>query len=460
MCTIRYRHHYLATLFEDFKFFHPDVSISFATFSSYWPANVIKPKAGDYANCCCIKCENPSLKLAALKSHKLIPNEVDIETVLRDIKEDNFNSEDDLKNEMENLLVGPKSFVQVKYLEWDKVEQTEVNVNTGRQNKATTQRMAKYSAAKDLAMDFLTDYKVLREHLSRNEVIKAFVKEKREEALDSEDMVLLQVDWAENGQIVLPNEVQSAYYGGRKNYSLHTGYQYSKHESGGFVSLSDENNHKAEAISAALEPKIKQLVEKGFKEFVFVSDSPTSQYRNGKSAYLTSLWAKNYGIKITWIFTEAGHGKSSADGQGGLVKNLVADKVNMCPDTVISTVEDIKNNIETSIEMFIHTKADIEKIQKEMPKVGPLVGATKVHMIVFDMDGKMKQKNLPNEVNFKSVRIKIGRQISRRGQAENLDDAILEPVRGSFQARRWQAAYEEVADELEENLGSSDIDDE
>ena len=58
------------------------------------------------------------------------------------------------------------------------------------------------------------------------------------------------------------------------------------------------------------------------------------------------------------------------------------------------------------------------------------------------------------------MRIKIGRQISRRGQAENLDDAILEPVRGSFQARRWQAAYEEVADELEENLGSSDIDDE
>ena len=85
-----------------------------------------------------------------------------------------------------------------------------------------------------------------------------------------------------------------------------------------------------------------------------------------------------------------------------------------------------------------------------MPKVGQLVGATKVHMIVFDVDGKMKQKNLPNENNFKSVRIKIGRHIGRRGETENLDDAILEPVRASFQARRWQEAYEEVADELEE----------
>ena len=85
-----------------------------------------------------------------------------------------------------------------------------------------------------------------------------------------------------------------------------------------------------------------------------------------------------------------------------------------------------------------------------MPKVGQLVGATKVHMIVFDVDGKMKQKNLPNENNFKSVRIKIGRHFGRRGETENLDDAILEPVRASFQARRWQEAYEEVADELEE----------
>ena len=79
-----------------------------------------------------------------------------------------------------------------------------------------------------------------------------------------------------------------------------------------------------------------------------------------------------------------------------------------------------------------------------MPKVGQLVGATKVHMIVFDVDGKMKQKNLPNENNFKSVRIKIGRRINRRGEAENLDNAILEPVRASFQARRWQAAMKKT----------------
>ena len=68
--AIRYRHHYLTCLHDDFKYCNPDVTISYATFTSYWPKNIIKPKPGDYANCVCQKCENPSLKINALKSHK------------------------------------------------------------------------------------------------------------------------------------------------------------------------------------------------------------------------------------------------------------------------------------------------------------------------------------------------------------------------------------------------------
>ena len=51
-----------------------------------------------------------------------------------------------------------------------------------------------------------------------------------------------------------------------------------------------------------------------------------------------------YGMKINWIFTESGHGKSVADGIGGLVKNLVAQKVLMEPDVVMSNVREIKEN--------------------------------------------------------------------------------------------------------------------
>ena len=172
-----------------------------------------------------------------------------------------------------------------------------------------------------------------------------------------------------------------------------------------------------------------------------------------------------------------GHGKSAADGIGGSIKNRVLEKVLMSPDTVMNNVEDIKKNIDTSIELFIHTKEDIKKIQDEMPKVGVLIGATKIHEIVFECDGKMRQKNLPNETSYRPVRIKIGRQIVRNREevdpeaevlqegvgADILDDAILEPGRESLRVRRRRAAYAEVVDELADGTDgsdNSDLDDE
>ena len=35
----------------------------------------------------------------------------------------------------------------------------------------------------------------------------------------------------------------------------------------------------------------------------FVSDSPTSQYRNKKMMFLMKQWAKNNKIDVYWIFT-------------------------------------------------------------------------------------------------------------------------------------------------------------
>ena len=95
-----------------------------------------------------------------------------------------------------------------------------------------------------------------------------------------------------------------------------------------------------------MEPKIQELAERGiFSEVIIVSDSPISQYRKGKLTFLISAWAKKFQIKIMWIFSKAGHSKSAADGIGGGIKNKVAEKVLMAPDTVMGNVSDIKNNI-------------------------------------------------------------------------------------------------------------------
>ena len=107
-----------------------------------------------------------------------------------------------------------------------------------------------------------------------------------------------------------------------------------------------------------------------------------------------------------------------------------------------------------------------------MPKkVGSLVGATKIHELVFEY-GKIKKKNLPNESSYQPVKIKIGRQITRQREevrpegevldempVTDLDDVILEPGRETLRSRRRRAALDEVMDELEADL-DSEYDDE
>ena len=49
----------------------------------------------------------------------------------------------------------------------------------------------------------------------------------------------------------------------------------------------------------------------------FVSDSPTTQYRNKTNFWLASIVPRSLGfVYVMWNFLEAGHGKGAPDGMG------------------------------------------------------------------------------------------------------------------------------------------------
>ena len=93
-----------------------------------------------------------------------------------------------------------------------------------------------------------------------------------------------------------------------------------------------------------------------------------------------------------------------------------------------------------------------------------MVSAAKIHELVFESDGKITKKNLPNKAFYQSVKIKIGRTIVRRRdevepegempemEVDDLNDVILEPRRDSLSSRRRQAAYEDVLKLLDNDL--------
>ena len=200
--------------------------------------------------------------------------------------------------------------------------------------------------------------------------------------------------------------MQSAFFAGQTTYEIHTGYQYTKTDS--FASLSDANDHKAEAIAAALNPKIKELVEKGIKKVVICIDGPTSQYRNSKNVYLMKKLAMKHNISIRLLYTEAGHGKSPCDGVGGNLKteveNAVLAKIADSEPVSLHTAEDIKNVLEEkanlTYDIKIHNKGQIKEIKESIPKLGPLNAALKIHEIFINSNGKIKKKESPHRFSL------------------------------------------------------------
>ena len=231
------------------------------------------------------------------------------------------------------------------------------------------------------------------------------------------------MDWAENLEIQVPGEVQSAFFS-HLSISIHTGYLYSKENSGGFASLSDEGSHKAEAIHAALKPTIEKLVDRGIKHIVCVSDSPTSQYRNNKNVWLTKELAKKHQITIEWLYTEAGHGKSCCDGIGGTIKNLLRDLTAFNTSIAISNANDVFQLIKrhTTIDLSWHNKRDIADILDGLPRLSSLKGAGIIHQICFDIAGNMKAKSLPTDPVFHLVQLKILRNNNLNRRLNEEDD--------------------------------------
>ena len=122
------------------------------------------------------------------------------------------------------------------------------------------------------------------------------------------------MDFSENWVISYPNEPQPAYYS-KDPITVHPVVIH--HKEGNetkvktLVLVTDDRVHYAGAIFAFLRV-INNVINNQLPNIRFVhylTDSPTSQYRNAK---ISSVIAKHYDLfskKASWSYFESGHGK-------------------------------------------------------------------------------------------------------------------------------------------------------
>ena len=143
--------------------------------------------------------------------------------------------------------------------------------------------------------------------------------------------VFLIIDFSENYVCKYHKEVQSVQFGAsKKQISLQTGAFYyvdanNEQQCITFSSISDCLRHDTAAAWALLQP-VFELLKKCVPQVEiinFLSDGPSTQYKNKTNFYLFNYFCSKLKIKrSTWNFTGAGHGKSVADGVGGSLKSL------------------------------------------------------------------------------------------------------------------------------------------
>jgi hypothetical protein len=429
---IKYRTSSLLCLFNTFESQNPNIC-TYQTFAKYWPALFVKPSPSEFGTCLCTYCQNIELKVNSLQLRQLVSSHICLENIIEKARDENYDLENQFRAEVDSLADDDKKEIDIAYNQWEKVKQTEVSKNTGRVKGDKMMRQAKHMKAEELGKAVLKEFEQYKQHLERDHIMKAEIKKVRMEANEESDIAVLHIDWAEQHKLTEIKEIQSAYFNGRYTYDIHTGYCYTKEDSHGFASLSDSSDHKAEAIHAALKHKIADLVENGKKRIVICSDSPTSQYRNGKNVYLMKRLAQELKINIRLLFTEAGHGKSPCDGVGGNIKTQVeaAMLASFGQGLLepIHSVQDVKKVIHEKTNLnyhiTIHTQEDIENVKESMPKLGPLVGAMKVHEIFIGEDGVIKKKELPTDTFYKQVTI---RETRLRRPETNLEEPQIDSI--------------------------------
>lgn len=154
-----------------------------------------------------------------------------------------------------------------------------------------------------------------------------------------------------------------------------------------FAVISDELSHNVSAILAFIEhvvPIFKELIPT-ISYIHYISDSPTSQYRNKYMFNVIAEHPNRFGIGASWQYFEAGHGKGPCDGVGAVAKRMADNAVKRHKHVI----QDAKGFFEwaskskSSIQYEWVGSGDISKSDQQIKQMDlqPVKGTMGIHAI-------------------------------------------------------------------------------
>lgn len=393
----------LLNLFRKFKLSHPHIKLSYASFCKLRPFWIVSPSL-KRETCLCTHHENMILVVTKLKQLKMIaentPDEVTKSICCNDQKdiclqricleckdkEIVFTLEESEKND------------DTSYEKWTTKKVKNVIKGQERLCQKTQKECIKCTKNELLSILQSTIHKYMNHVNNMRHQYKKIQQIKKE--LTTKE-VLVHLDFSENYQTKYHREVQSAHFGGSKELlTLHTVVVYYRPsedqniEAVSYCTVSSNIRHDPVAICVHLDPVLSAIKEKvhDIKTIYFLSDSPTTQYRNRKMFYLMGAYlSRQLDVDyLQWHYTESGHGKGAPDGVGGCIKRSADSLVSRSKD--INTCESFIAQLKESCSKITILGIDEKKmnyLDSIMPKDLPtLAGTMKVHQVTWRKSDK------------------------------------------------------------------------
>ena len=208
----------------------------------------------------------------------------------------------------------------VKLRQWRKC----VVMSKGRVFKKT--KLVDLTMKKDEISDLLggTNIEKFRNHCARISTQNQAVELLRN-TLQPHREAAVQMDYSENWSAKYPDEISGVYYDKAQTtlhpmvVHYHDGEKL-KHKS--YVRVSSVSQHTVPTIYSFIFKLMVDLTQilPDLEIIHFITDGPSSQYRNRTVVALVSEFERLHRIRATWTWLEAGHGKGPCDGIGGGLK--------------------------------------------------------------------------------------------------------------------------------------------
>jgi hypothetical protein len=401
----------LNCLYPRFKEMYPNLRIGYSTFYKQKPFWVLKPNVKDRETCQCVKCQNLKFKAEKLAQEGVLRTknlcellkdrfcEVKMSCVYGKCQACRY------RPTPHNPEMNCEKIVHWK--QWTS-ETLDLASRTDGVGPSVVTRVSHLQTISGKLIDLYEEFDT---EMSNKGWIHLYNIGHQSESIANlkrlivDKEMLFTIDFAENYNNKYHEEIQSIHFGAsREQTTIHDGVVYRENEAHSFATISNCRRHDPPAIWAYMLPILKWAVQSTTRGVHFVSDGPTTQYRQKGNFFLFSkLLCQEFPqldpTRCSWNFTEAGHGKGAADGVGASIKSaadrIVANGTSL-PDAR-SVYEQLTAKASSKVKLFYVSAREVQEFADKWPQLNglkPVGGTMKTHQILIQSPGIIRYREL------------------------------------------------------------------